>query len=213
MKITKKMIAIFAVVLAVAAVLLVYNLMFTKKQEATEEVEAKTVELESRENELRAHFLSLARYRKGIEEEHKVQEIILSRFPQMTCEEDEIMYIEGIEEQYEVFFKALTYGSLSSFAEFSDNRIDSHLTANQLTLSGTYDGTYQGLKDVINYTNNQPGRMIINNITASYDTTTALLSGSIDFTIYSITGTDNVYVGPYIPEVNIGRNNIFGTME
>lgn len=39
MKITKKMIAIFAVVLAVAAVLLVYNFVFTKKQEATEKVE------------------------------------------------------------------------------------------------------------------------------------------------------------------------------
>ena len=213
MKITKKMIAIFAVVLAVAAVLLVYNFVFTKKQEATEKVEAETAKLETREGELRSHFLSLARYRKGIEEEHEIQGVILSHFPQTLCEEDEIMYIEGIEEQYEIFFKALSYGRNTPFAVFNDDSINSHLTANYLTLSGTYDGTYQGLKDVISYTNSQNGRMIINNISASYDTTTALLSGSIDFTIYSITGTDNVYVGPYIPEVNIGRNNIFGTME
>lgn len=214
MKITKKIIAIGCLVLAVAAALLVYNFVFTPKQEEIETVQAETKKLEERESELRSHFLSLQRYRKGMETEREKQNIILSHFPQTICAEDEILFINNFETSHDIFFKALSYGSLSPFAEFTDESIATHLTAEQLILNGQYDGTYQGLKDIINHVNSQNERMIINNISASYDTTTGLLSGSIDITMFAVKGSDNIYTSPIINEnVPTGRNNIFGTME
>ena len=220
MKITKKIVAIGILVLSVVAILLVYNFVFTKKRDATDEVVTATKTLEERESELHSHFLSLTRYRKGIEEEHKKQDIIISHFPQTINEEDEIMFIDNAEisidsseDKCDLFFKSLNYGALAPFAEFNNDLINSHFIANKITLSGNYDGTYQGIKDIINHTNSQNNRMIINNLSASYDTTTGLLSGTIDFTMYAISGTDVLYTGPHISEVATGRNNIFGTVE
>ena len=214
MKITKKIIAIGVVVLMVAATLLIYNFVFTPKQEETELVQQETAKLSKREGELRSHFLSLQRYRSGIEEEHQKQDIIIAHFPQTICEENEIMFIDNIEKTYDAFFTSLGYGHFTPFAEFSNDVINSHLVAQNITLSGNYAGTYQGLKDIITYVNNQQERMIINNISASYDTTTGLLSGSMDFTMYVVNGSDRIYTEPFIEEdIRTGRHNIFGTME
>ena len=76
-----------------------------------------------------------------------------------------------------------------------------------------FNGTYAGLKEAVTYIAEQTGRMTLDNVNASYDTSTGNLTGTIVVNMFSMTGTDNSYSEPDAGEVAYGTDNIFGTIE
>lgn len=77
----------------------------------------------------------------------------------------------------------------------------------------TYQVTYTGLKDMIQYVYNEQDRMTIDSLAVSFDATTGILTGTANLNMYLMTGTDNVYNEPNIPDILLGTDNIFGTIE
>ena len=55
--------------------------------------------------------------------------------------------------------------------------------------------------------------MTLDNVNASYDTSTGNLTGTIIVNMFSMTGTDNSYSEPDAGDVAYGTDNIFGTIE
>lgn len=76
-----------------------------------------------------------------------------------------------------------------------------------------FNGTYANLKDVVAYLAEQTGRLTIDNMNASYDTSTGYLTGSIVVNMFSMTGTGNIYTEPDAGQVAYGTSNLFGTLE
>ncbi len=76
-----------------------------------------------------------------------------------------------------------------------------------------FNGTYASLKDVVAYLAAQRGRLTIDNMNASYDTSTGYLTGSIVVNMFSMTGTGNIYTEPDAGQVAYGTSNLFGTLE
>ena len=76
-----------------------------------------------------------------------------------------------------------------------------------------FNGTYAGLKEAVTYLAQQNGRMTLDNVNASYDTSTGNLTGTIIVNMFSMTGTDNSYSEPDAGDVAYGTDNIFGTIE
>lgn len=76
-----------------------------------------------------------------------------------------------------------------------------------------FNGTYANLKDVVAYLAAQRGRLTIDNMNASYDTSTGYLTGSIVVNMFSMTGTGNIYTEPDAGQVAYGTSNLFGTLE
>ena len=76
-----------------------------------------------------------------------------------------------------------------------------------------FTGTYANLKDVVAYLAEQTGRLTIDNMNASYDTSTGYLTGSIVVNMFSMTGTGNTYTEPDAGQVAYGTSNLFGTLE
>ena len=76
-----------------------------------------------------------------------------------------------------------------------------------------FTGTYGSLKDAVAYLAQQSGRVTLDNVNASFDSTTGNLMGSIVVNMFSMTGTDNVYTEPDAGQVAYGTSNIFGTIE
>ena len=76
-----------------------------------------------------------------------------------------------------------------------------------------FNGTYANLKDVVAYLAAQSGRLTIDNMNASYDTSTGYLTGSIVVNMFSMTGTGNTYTEPEAGQVAYGTSNLFGTLE
>ena len=76
-----------------------------------------------------------------------------------------------------------------------------------------FNGTYAGLKEAVTYLADQNGRMTLDNVNASYDTSTGNLTGTIIVNMFSMTGTGNSYSEPDAGDVTYGTDNIFGTIE
>ena len=76
-----------------------------------------------------------------------------------------------------------------------------------------FNGTYANLKDVVAYLAAQSGRLTIDNMNASYDTSTGYLTGSIVVNMFSMTETGNIYTEPDAGQVAYGTSNLFGTLE
>lgn len=76
-----------------------------------------------------------------------------------------------------------------------------------------FTGTYANLKDIVAYLAEQTGRLTVDNMNASYDTSTGYLTGSIVVNMFSMTGTGNTYTEPDAGQVAYGTSNLFGTLE
>ena len=76
-----------------------------------------------------------------------------------------------------------------------------------------FTGTYASLKDMVEYLSDQIGRMTLDNVNASFDSSTGNLSGSITINLFSMAGTGKAYTEPDAGSVAYGTDNIFGTIE
>lgn len=76
-----------------------------------------------------------------------------------------------------------------------------------------FTGTYASLKDMVDYLADQSGRMTLDNVNASFDSSTGNLTGSITVNLFSMAGTGKTYTEPDAGSVAYGTDNIFGTIE
>ena len=122
--------------------------------------------------------------------------------------QEQIDNIEGTDSQAEADLQN------ASDAAAADQSSDSQvpvLYRTQVTLQ--FNGTYAGLKKAVLYVADQSGRMTLDNVNASYDTSTGNLTGTIIVNIFSMTGTDRTYTEPDAGSVAYGTATIFGTVE
>lgn len=122
--------------------------------------------------------------------------------------QDQIDNIEGTDSQAE---EALQNASDAAAADQSSDSQVPVLYRTQVTLQ--FNGTYAGLKKAVLYVADQSGRMTLDNVNASYDTSTGNLTGTIIVNIFSMSGTERTYTEPDAGSVAYGTDNIFGTVE
>lgn len=122
--------------------------------------------------------------------------------------QEQIDNIEGTDSQAE---ENLQNASDAAVADQSSDSQVPVLYRTQVTLQ--FNGTYAGLKKAVLYVADQSGRMTLDNVNASYDTSTGNLTGTIIVNIFSMSGTERTYTEPDAGSVAYGTANIFGTVE
>lgn len=125
-----------------------------------------------------------------------------------TQTQEQIDNIEGTDSQAE---ENLQNASDAAVADQSSDSQVPVLYRTQVTLQ--FNGTYAGLKKAVLYVADQSGRMTLDNVNASYDTSTGNLTGTIIVNIFSMSGTERTYTEPDAGSVAYGTDNIFGTVE
>lgn len=193
-------------VLAVASYVLVFNPMTLKNEEA----QAELAKLQQREAALVELEQNMDHYKQEIVSYNNQIDKLEARFPSEIKPETEIMYAVELEDNLDVEFSTLNYGTPIEIVAASEN---AGLVALCTPLSGNYQATYRGLKDVIIHTAAQDDRMVVDTVTASYDGTTGNLVGTMTINMYTVSGTEKMYEAPYVPAMNMGVENIFGTIE
>lgn len=141
------------------------------------------------------------------------EELAQSQDPTMseqanTQTQEQIDNIEGTDSQTEA---DLQNASNAAAADQSSDSQVPVLYRTQVTLQ--FNGTYAGLKKAVLYVADQSGRMTLDNVNASYDTSTGNLTGTIIVNIFSMSGTERTYTEPDAGSVAYGTDNIFGTVE
>lgn len=194
------------VLIAVACYWFVYDPATLRHQE----LEAELAKLKAHEAELQELVDNYDFYEEQIVVLTQRRDELVERFPAEVKPENEIMYAVELEDLLEVQFSALNYGAPIEIVPATNN---AGLYAYNTPLVGNYTATYQGLKDIILHTAEQNDRMVVDSVTAAYDGITGNLIGNVTINMYAVSGTEKIYQAPYVPAMNMGIDNIFGTFE
>lgn len=214
------LLGLVGVLLIAASYFFVYNPSVTKKAE----LETQLATLQQHEAELVDLDNNMSFYQSEIVRLEGEKAEYLACFPANIKEESEIMYAVELENNVDIKFNTLNYGTpidlLGTGEEVVVEGEGAEATEPTVTVGGyclpmtaSYVSTYNGLKNTITHTNMHKNRMVIDQVTASYDASTGNLIGDMTFNMFYMTGTENAYNEPYVPSMGIGVSNIFGTIE
>jgi hypothetical protein len=108
----------------------------------------------------------------------------------------------------------ITNGSNELEVDVTTPYIDiNSLSGYKSTITIDFKVNYSGLKKCIEYINNYPEKTNIGEITLSFDSETGNLIGLMTIRMYHLIGAGRLYTEPTEGGMEIGTNNIFGTIE
>ena len=82
----------------------------------------------------------------------------------------------------------------------------------EVPLGISIECTYDDFKGLVRYIYNQQERQSIQGVNISYNGDDGKLSGNMNLNTYYLLGTDKVYGEPYIPDMPMGVQTIFGNV-
>lgn len=226
---SKSNIKLILFIVAVAILGLTYLYVFKDNMSDADSIHSEVETLQARYDELMAKQKDRDMYEEKTAEYNKKFAERLSYFPATLDQEISVMFVKGLTKdegnlQFDVKSVGLgqpqSFYSLSAAASADVSSSDSEETDKQdAVASGNYEcmsaafplsytGSYEGLKDFIDYIMNYKYRMNISSFNISYNSSDDTYSGSVALNAYCITGggreADKVDV-----DVKEGVSNIF----
>ena len=122
--------------------------------------------------------------------------------------QEQIDEVEGTDTKAEEALADATEAAVSDAADLTDQTV---LFRRLDTLQ--FNGTYDSLKDAVDYLASRSGRMTLDSVDASFDASTGNLIGTITVNMFSMTGTGSTYTEPDAGSVALGRKDLFGTID
>lgn len=209
------------IILALLAILMLgatYMYVFKANMDDTKALDAEIATLQTRYDELKAkevnreqYITETAQYRSDLEDE-------LTKFPATLDQEITVMFIKGInkdegEYQFDVQSTSLgepaLYYTLGTAVDTDGNETPGY-ECYQASFPISYKGSYEGIKDLVNYIMNYKYRMNISSISIAYNSGDDTYTGSINLNAYCVSGegrtpdTINVDVKEGVDNVFIG---------
>lgn len=227
MKVKKSEIQLLIAVIGVLIAVCTYFLVYSSFNEKSDALEAQNVTLSSQVATLEALDQRKADY---IEATGKMQSYITNfenRFPADILPEDSIMMVKTLEDYTRTEVANIAFGSeaevvytpaadaattaASPVSTDGTAYADTHMY--EVPLSISISCTYDDFKGLVRYIYNQQERESIQGVSISYNETDGMLTGNMTMNTYYLLGTDKVYSSPYIPDMQMGVDTIFGNVE
>lgn len=234
MKVKKSEIQLLIAVIGVLIAVCTYFLVYSKFNEKSDALEAENATLSSQVATLEALDQRKADY---IEATGKMQSYITNfenRFPADILPEDSIMMVKTLEDYTRTEVANIAFGSeaevvytpaadaatttaaaataaASPVSTDGTAYADTHMY--EVPLSISISCTYDDFKGLVRYIYNQQERESIQGVSISYNETDGMLTGNMTMNTYYLLGTDKVYSSPYIPDMQMGVDTIFGNVE
>ena len=219
MKVGKKELYLLLALLGVGIAVLAWQFGFNKLNVKTEALRVETEALQSEITKYTAVKDNIALYTTGIENATNSIADVLHKFPVAILEEDMIMLGRQLEKKIDgTYVSNVTFGGASNIYVATSRPVEPtsvplsySLYNNNINIS--YETSYKGFKEIMDYINENKDRMSVNNFSLSYDTETGLVAGTTSINMYSVTGTDKQYTQQNLSGVGLGTDNIFGTLD
>lgn len=227
MKVKKSEIQLLIAVIGVLIAVCTYFLVYSKFNEKSDALEAENATLSSQVATLEILDQRKADY---IEATGKMQSYITNfenRFPADILPEDSIMMVKTLEDYTRTEVANIAFGSeaevvytpaadaattaASPVSTDGTAYADTHMY--EVPLSISISCTYDDFKGLVRYIYNQQERESIQGVSISYNETDGMLTGNMTMNTYYLLGTDKVYSSPYIPDMQMGVDTIFGNVE
>ena len=231
MKFGKKELQAVLVLLGLIVVGCTYYFGYMKINEETEAIERENVTLKAQADAYEILYTKASTY--NAERSRMEQELpgLEDNFVYGISTEDEIMYVTNLEDNQaddNLMINYLNMSQGSSLPYTPTIETDSAFSSGAISMPTVADDgivlvkysidygcsvSYEGFKNMVNYLNNVGGDKTISSVSLTFDSSTGLLNGVIGVDLYALTGTGNNYNALPIPKVDLGVENIFGTVE
>ena len=229
MKLSKRDVKLLLMLLGLIALIASFYLVYSPAKERREAIETQNVDLQNQVSRLEELNASKAEYEQSILDMNDEIAALTAEFPAATKEEDGIYFAHLMEANVggDISISAVTLGNpeVVLVTEVTETSADASTveggaaaTVSEYTMYRTHNGFvyntgYNGLKNLVNTINNQMDKITIQSLSANFNTSTGLLSGSVDTNFFTMEGTEREYSKPSIPYVDEGTSNIFKTAE
>ena len=226
----KNMILVFlGLIILVAS----YFLGVTKMLEEKTQLENEVATLQQRYNELQAKSAKKAEYEAGIEIYNEKYEEKMKEFPATLDQEYTITFVEGLCQSFEFDAVGMDMGAPEQFYILGTSTLASEgeeasadtteeaapetqepvVTADSnicytASFPIDYEGSYEGIKEVLNYVAGYRYRMTVDTTELTYDTANEIYTGKITLTSYAISGPDRKD-DPLNLDIDTGTKNLF----
>lgn len=187
----------------------VYLYVYKPSMEDKEALDAEIKDLQTRYDELQAKEANRDKYLAETDAYLKYFEDSLDKFPAGLPQERAVMFIKGIDKEEEFEIDSAGLGTPSIFYTLAASPKDADPTGYQCyqaTFPISYKGSYEGIKELVEYVMKYPERMNISSVNISYSGTE--YSGSINLNMYAVTGNGRTDADINVVVPN-GTDNIF----
>ena len=183
----------------------VYMYVYKPNVEETDSIESEIDTLETRLSDLQAKERNRAQYEADIVAYKEGFDEIVAYFPANLDQEVSVMFIKGVEEVHKGEFLVNSVG-LGQPTNFYSLGSDYQCYTSALPIA--YEGTYDGIKDFIDYIMNYKYRMNISSVSIAYDVENDKATGSVALNAYCVTGGDREGDAVNV-DVQNGVDNLF----
>jgi len=205
------------VILAVLVMGVTFLLLYRAYLSAVEErklVEAECSVIEQEIAELDALSAELENLREEREVVEDKVKFVLDHYALQISPETSIRFIRGLESATGTTVRSISFGAESVFfsSELQLPEAEEPLKGYKSPLVISYETSYGNFKRLMDYIKDYPERMNVESVTASFNSGTGYLSGTMTINLYRLEGTGREYDAPAEPNVPLGVDNIFGTV-
>ena len=215
MKLSQKHIQYILLLLIVVIGVCAYQFGYVKYIEKANAVKEENKQVEARINELNDKEAHREEWTKAIEQSENDIKKTLAKYGPGNTPEKSIMFVRSLEEA--AGMQITTIGFNPNTTIFASDDVDENgnpkVEMNSTTVSLAYNTTYEGLKECMNYITSYRERMNVASFTSNFNQENGQLSGNMIINMYGVKDADHKYVDPVIGGVEIGTDNIFGTID
>ena len=177
-------------------------------------IEEEIVALQARYDDLSSKEVNRAKYEKGTKENQEKITKILATYPSKLEHENEIYFTKLLEDSAGIKVSQMSYLEPEVFYNGEEQETKNDMKVSQATSTLTIESDYSQFKRVLSFIEKSDSRKVIQNINLSFDNKTGILSGTVAFNSFSLTGADTVYKPFNIPSEAGGQGvpELFGGM-
>ena len=218
MKISKRDQKLILVLLGLAVFLTTYLGICRPFNTKKADVEAQLAELQAQADTLNTYAANQTSYKDEMNRIGDELSAELSQYPGEIRSEDLIMYATELEDKIGIKVSNISVSSPEVLSKLSvpEKSGDSYslvpVAALKIGLTLSCSMSYDQMKNLINYVNNNSGKAELADVTVNYSSTDGKLTGTVTINKYFLASANYSYSKTSIPPVQQGTNDPFGTV-
>ena len=217
LKVSERDKKLLIVVMAVLIMALAYFFGYSNLSALVDELSTKKTSLETTKRDLKEKNNNKQKYINDTDKLSKACTVLIDKYDSTTSQPNAIEFFNKTEDVTGVWVKSLSlspatvlykFGQIASSNVNGTSSYTSNLVGYKSSINISYEGDYSQWKNFVKYINTYASKSTIDSLTATYNDSTGVVSGTASISLYAIQGGDRKATEPKF-DVKTGTDNIF----
>lgn len=217
LKVSERDKKLLIVVMAVLIMALAYFFGYSNLSAQVDELSTKKTSLETTKRDLKEKNNNKQKYINDTDKLSKACTVLIDKYDSTTSQPNAIEFFNKTEDVTGVWVKSLSlspatvlykFGQIASSNVNGTSSYTSNLVGYKSSINISYEGDYSQWKNFVKYINTYASKSTIDSLTATYNDSTGVVSGTASISLYAIQGGGRKATEPKF-DVKTGTDNIF----